>query len=148
MYCFLLFLISSTAGTQRRQETPYSKAPKKKEDKKRHRVKISIFNHCFNSDFKDFQGISRWFKKDFDGGSRNHSVKSVQIWSFFTQWRPKNSKYFSASWNVITQYNPLLTHIKTIIKKHLPVLNSSHEMLQIFPENTVNATYTLNKKLE
>ena len=55
--------------------------------------------------------------------------------------RPKNNNNFSASCNLITQYNPLLPNIKTIIKKHLPVLHSSHEMLQIFPENTVNVTY-------
>ena len=53
----------------------------------------------------------------------------------------------SASCNLITQYNPLLLNIKTIIKKHLPVLHSS-EMLQIFPENTVNVRYRRNKNLK
>ena len=43
--------------------------------------------------------------------------------------RPKNNNNFSASCNLITQYNPLLPKI------------SSHEMLQIFPENTTNFTY-------
>ena len=62
--------------------------------------------------------------------------------------RPKNNNNFSASCNLITQYNPLLPNIKTIIKKHLPVLHSSHEMLQIFPENTVNVTYRRNKNLK
>ena len=56
--------------------------------------------------------------------------------------RPKKT---STSCNLITQCNPLLPNIKTIIKKHLPVLHSSHEMLQIFPENNVNVTYRLNK---
>ena len=45
-------------------------------------------------------------------------------------------------------YNPLLPNVKTIIKKHLPVLHSSHEVLQIFPENTVNVTYRRNKDLK
>ena len=62
--------------------------------------------------------------------------------------RPKNNNNISASCNLITQYNPLLPNIKTIIKKHLPVLHSSDEMLQIFPENTVNVTYTRNKNLK
>ena len=53
----------------------------------------------------------------------------------------------SASCYLITQYNPLLLNIKTIIKKHLPVLHSS-EMLQIFPENTVNVRYRRNKNLK
>ena len=39
---------------------------------------------------------------------------------------------FSASCNLLTQYDPLLANIKTIIKKHLPVLHSSYEMLQFF----------------
>ena len=58
--------------------------------------------------------------------------------------RPKKT---STSCNLITQCNPLLPNIKTIIKKHLPVLHSSHEMLQNFPENTVNVTYRRNKNL-
>ena len=62
--------------------------------------------------------------------------------------RPKNNNNFSASCNLITQYNPLLSHIKTIIKKYLPVLHSSHEMLQISPENTVNVTYRRNRNLK
>ena len=61
--------------------------------------------------------------------------------------RPKNNN-FLASCNLITQYNPLLPNIKTIIKKHLPVLHSSHKMLQIFPENTVNFSYRRNKNLK
>ena len=55
--------------------------------------------------------------------------------------RPKNNNNFSTSCNLIMQYNPLLPNIKTIIEKHLPVLHSSHKMLQIFPENTVSVTY-------
>ena len=63
--------------------------------------------------------------------------------------RPKNnSNNFSASCNVITQYNPLLPNIKTIIKKHLLLLHSSHEMLQIFPKDTVNVIYRPNKNLK
>ena len=62
--------------------------------------------------------------------------------------RPKSNNNFSASCNLITQYNPLLPNIKTIIKKHLLVLHSSHGIFQIFPENTVNVTYRRNKNLK
>ena len=55
--------------------------------------------------------------------------------------RPKNSNNFSA-------YNPLLPNIKTIIKIHLPVLHSSHKMLQIFSKNTANVTYRRKKNLK
>ena len=48
----------------------------------------------------------------------------------------------------MAQYNPLLPNIKTITKRHLPVLDGSHEMLQIFQESTVNVTYRHNKNLE
>ena len=43
--------------------------------------------------------------------------------------RTKNNRNFSTSCNLITQYNPLVPNIKTIIKKHLPVLHSSDEMV-------------------
>ena len=46
--------------------------------------------------------------------------------------RCKNNNNFSASRGLITQYDPLLPNIKTIIKNHLPVLHSSPKMLQIF----------------
>ena len=62
--------------------------------------------------------------------------------------RPKNNNNFSASYNLITKYNPLLPNITTIIKKHLPVLHSSHKILQIFPEDTANVTYRRNKNLK
>ena len=42
-----------------------------------------------------------------------------------------------------TIYNPLLSNIKTIFKTHLPVLNSSQEMVQI-----ANVTYRRNIKLK
>ena len=47
----------------------------------------------------------------------------------------KSNNNFSASCNLITQYDPLLPNIKTVIKKYLPVLHSL-QMLQIIPENT------------
>ena len=57
--------------------------------------------------------------------------------------RSKNNNNFSASCNLIAQYNPLLSNIKTIFKTHLPVLNSSQEMIQI-----ANVTYRRNIKLK
>ena len=62
--------------------------------------------------------------------------------------QPKtHTETFYTSCNLITQYNPLLSNIKTIIKKHLPVLHSNQDMLKIFPSNTINVTYKRGKNL-
>ena len=50
--------------------------------------------------------------------------------------------------NLITQYNPMLPHIKTNFKKYFPVLHSNKEMLRRFPANTINVTYKRNKNLK
>ena len=42
----------------------------------------------------------------------------------------------------------MLPNIKTILKKYLSVLHSSQEMVQIFPENTINVTCKRNKNLK
>ena len=54
---------------------------------------------------------------------------------------------FSTSCNLITQYNPLLPNLKTIIIKHLPILCSNQQMLDTFPHNTLSVTYKRNKNL-
>ena len=54
---------------------------------------------------------------------------------------------FSTSCNLITQYNPLLPNLKTIIRNHLPVLYSNQQVLDIFPQNTRSVTYKRNKNL-
>ena len=54
---------------------------------------------------------------------------------------------FSTSCNLITQYNPLLPNLKTIIRNHLPILYSNQQMLDIFPQNTISVTYKRNKNL-
>ena len=62
--------------------------------------------------------------------------------------QPKtHNERFSTSCNLITQYNPLLPNIKTIIKKHLPVLHSNQDMPKTFPSNTINVTYKRGKNL-
>ena len=62
--------------------------------------------------------------------------------------KPKtHNERFSTSCNLITQYNPLLLTIKTIIKKHLPVLHNNQNMLEIFPSNTINVTQKRGKNL-
>ena len=60
--------------------------------------------------------------------------------------KPKTqNNSFSMSCNLITQYNPLLSNLKKILRKHLPILYSDREMLNIFPENSINITYKRNK---
>ena len=46
-----------------------------------------------------------------------------------------------------TQYNPLLSNLKTIIRNHLPILYSNQQMLDIFPHNIISVTYKRNKNL-
>ena len=54
---------------------------------------------------------------------------------------------FYTSCNLITQYNLLLPNLKTIIRKHLPILYSNQQMLNIFLHNTISVTYKRNKNL-
>ena len=62
--------------------------------------------------------------------------------------QPKtHNERFSTSCNLITQYNPLLPNIKTVIKKHLPVLHNDENMPKMFPSNTINVTYKRGKNL-
>ena len=51
---------------------------------------------------------------------------------------------FSTSCDLINQYNPLLPNLKTIIRNHLPILNSDQKILDIFLNNTVSVTYKAN----
>ena len=52
---------------------------------------------------------------------------------------------FSTSCHLTTQYNPLLPNLKTIVRNHLPILYSSQQMLDIFPQNIISVTYKRNK---
>ena len=47
---------------------------------------------------------------------------------------------FSTSCNLITQHNLLFPNLKTIIRKHLPILYSNQQMLDIYPHNTISVT--------
>ena len=51
---------------------------------------------------------------------------------------------FSTSCDLIKQYKPLLPNLKTIIRNHLPILNSDQKILDIFLNNTVSVTYKAN----
>ena len=55
---------------------------------------------------------------------------------------------FSTSCNLITQYNPLLPNLKTIIRNHFPILYSNQQMLDIFTHNTISVPYKINKNLK
>ena len=46
------------------------------------------------------------------------------------------------------QYNTILPSINFALKRYLPVLHSSQEILQIFPETNINLTYKTNKNLK
>ena len=48
---------------------------------------------------------------------------------------------------MISQYNPLLPSLKTIIRKYLPILYSNQQMLHIFWHKTISVTYKRNENL-
>ena len=54
---------------------------------------------------------------------------------------------FSTLCNLITQYNPFLSNLKSIIRNHFPTLYSNQQILDIFPQNTISFTYKRNKNL-
>ena len=96
----------------------------------------------FEKRSKEYQNFARVYKtrkvtKQFSD-IRNISREKAR--------QPKtHNEKFSTSCNLTTQYNPLLPNIKTIIKKHLPVLHSNQNMLKIFPSNTIYVTYKRGK---
>ena len=51
---------------------------------------------------------------------------------------------FSTSCDLIKQCKPLLLNLKTIVRNHLPILNSNQKMLDIFLHNTISVTYKTN----
>ena len=62
--------------------------------------------------------------------------------------KPKLPKItFYTSCNLITQYNFLLPNLKATVRNHLPILHSTQQMLDIFPQNTIIVTYKRNKNL-
>ena len=62
--------------------------------------------------------------------------------------KPKLHKTtFSISCNLITQYNPLLLNLKTIIRNHLPILYRNQQILDIFPQNTISVAFKIKKNL-
>ena len=62
--------------------------------------------------------------------------------------KPKLLKtIFSTACNLITQYNPLLPNLKTIIRNRLPISYSNQQIFDIFPQNTLSVTYKRNKNL-
>ena len=51
---------------------------------------------------------------------------------------------FSTSCDLIKQYKPLFSNLKTIIRNHLALGNSDQKMLGIFLHNTISVTYKTN----
>ena len=47
--------------------------------------------------------------------------------------------------HLITQYNPLLPNLKTIIRSHLPILYNNQQMLYIFPRAIKQSEYSIEE---
>ena len=45
-------------------------------------------------------------------------------------------------------YNPMLPNMRSLIKKHLPVLHSDSDLEKIFPENSICAVLKRNRNLK
>ena len=61
------------------------------------------------------------------------------------QVKEKTSKQM---FNLITVFNPLLQNLQTLISKNLPILYSDPDMKEVFPEGTMNVTYSRGKNLK
>ena len=86
--------------------------------------------------------------RDYKPGKVRKQFSDIRNISREEARQPKtHNKNFSTSCNLITQYNPLLSNFKTIIKKHLPVLHSNQNIITNFASNTINATYKRGKNL-
>ena len=86
--------------------------------------------------------------RDYKPGKVKKLFSNIKKVTIEEAGKPKLLKTtFSTSCNLITQYNPLLPNLKTIIRNHLPILYSNQKTLDIFPHNTVSVTYKRNKNL-
>ena len=61
--------------------------------------------------------------------------------------RPKSKGDYKA-FPLITEFNPILTDLNSVIKKHLPLLYCDADMKDIFPERSVKALYRRGKNLK
>ena len=50
--------------------------------------------------------------------------------------------------NIFTSYDPSLPCMKTLIKKHLPLLHSDDNLKTLFPTETFNIVYRRNKNIK
>ena len=61
--------------------------------------------------------------------------------------RPKSKGDYKA-FQLITEFNPILTDLNSVIKKHLPLLYCDADKKEIFPERSVKALYRRGKNLK
>ena len=47
-----------------------------------------------------------------------------------------------------TTYNPMLPNMRSLIKKHLPILHSDTNLKNIFPENSICTVFKRNRNLK
>ena len=61
--------------------------------------------------------------------------------------RPKAASEYK-TFPLITEYNPLLVNLNSVIKEHLPLLYCDRDMKETFPEGSVKALYKRGKNLK
>ena len=100
----------------------------------------------FNKRSEEYQNY--FIARDYKPNKVKKQFSEIKRLSRTEARKPKTqNNSFSMSCNLITQYNPLLPNLKNILRKHLPILYSDREMLNIFSENSINITYKRNKNL-
>ena len=108
--------------------------------------RISDSDNKFEKRSKEYQNY--FIARDYKPSKVRKQFSDIRNISREEARQPKtHNERFSTSCNLIMQYNPLQPNIKTIVKKHLPVLHSNQNMLKIVPGNSINVTYKRGKDL-
>ena len=98
-------------------------------------TKNAKFAMAATEDVLEFLDLKLTFDKECKRISVNIFAKATNSSTYvlpstcFTKIHTENFSNTKLHLHLITQYNPLHTYIKTIIKEHLSVLYSSHKML-------------------
>ena len=91
--------------------------------------------------------------RDYKAGKVKKQFSDIKKLTIEEARKPKLlNTTLSTSCNLMTQYNPLLPNLKTIIRNHLPftietILYINQQMLDIFPQRSISVIYKRNKNL-
>ena len=94
--------------------------------------RICVSDEKFNKRSEEYENY--FIARDYKPSKVKKQFSEIKRLSRTEPKKPKTqNNSFSISCSLITQYNPLLPNLKNILRKHLPILYSEREMLNIFP---------------